>query len=69
MDTAKMLFEKLYQRRMLIRLIGVRFTGLASGSYQINLFEDTDDMIKLYQAMDAIKKKFGDRAVGRAVCY
>ena len=68
-ETARQLFEKLYSRRMLIRLIGVRFTGLVSGSHQINLFEDTSEMISLYQAMDKMRKRFGDKAVGRAICY
>jgi DNA polymerase IV len=63
----KDLFKKAYSRRMLIRLIGVRFSGLVHGSYQINLFEDTQEGIKLYQAMDLLRKKHGDKAVVRAV--
>ncbi|MEZ4798928.1 MAG: DNA polymerase IV [Flavobacteriales bacterium] len=57
------LFDKLYQRRVLIRLVGVRFSHLVSGGYQINLFDDTEERIGLYQAMDKIRHKFGDRAV------
>ena len=68
-DTAKKLFDKLYARRMLVRLVGVRLTGLVSGGYQINLFEDTAEKISLYQAMDKMKKRFGDHAVGRAICF
>ncbi len=64
---AKELFEKLYQRRMLIRLIGVRFSHLVGGSYQINLFDDTEEQIKLYQAMDHVRLRFGDDKVQRAV--
>lgn len=60
------LFGKLYNRRMRIRLIGIRFTGLVRGSLQINLFEDTQEMVALYQAMDRIKKRFGDDKIGRA---
>jgi DNA polymerase-4 len=60
------LFDKLYNRRMRIRLIGVRFTGLVRGNLQINLFEDTEEMVALYQAMDWIKNRFGYAAVGRA---
>ncbi|WP_026705535.1 DNA polymerase IV [Flavobacterium soli] len=59
------LFHKLYNRRMRIRLVGVSFTGLARGTYQINLFEDTEEMIALYQAMDRIKNRFGYDAVMR----
>lgn len=63
----KDLFRKLYERRLLIRLIGVRFSALVPGSYQINLFEDTEEQIRLYQAMDHINERYGKRTVGRAV--
>lgn len=59
------LFEKLYQRRMRIRLVGIRFSGLVRGDYQINMFEDTVEMLSLYQAMDKIKNRFGYDAVAR----
>ncbi len=61
------LFEVLYQRRVLIRLIGVRFSHLIGGSYQIRLFEDSDKLIKLYQSMDIIRNRYGKKAVKRAV--
>ncbi len=61
------LFEQLYQRRILIRLIGVRFSNLVGGSYQMRLFEDSEKLIKLYQSMDTIRNRFGDQAVKRAV--
>jgi DNA polymerase-4 len=61
------LFEQLYQRRVLIRLIGVRFSHLIGGSYQMRLFEDSEKLIKLYQSMDIIRNRFGDQAVKRAV--
>lgn len=64
--TVKELFNKLYSRRMRIRLIGIRFTGLVRGNLQINLFEDTQEMASLYQAMDRIKNRFGYDKVGRA---
>lgn len=63
----KELFTKLYSRRLLIRLIGVRFSGLVYGNYQINLFEDTQEQISLYQALDRLNTKFGDKTVCRAV--
>lgn len=59
------LFNKLYNRRMRIRLVGISFTGLVRGTYQINMFEDTEEMIALYQAMDKIKNRFGYDAVTR----
>lgn len=60
------LFKKIYTRRMRIRLIGIRFTGLVHGCHQMNLFEDTEELISLYQTMDKIKNRFGASSVGRA---
>ena len=60
------LFEKLYTRRMRLRLIGLRFTNLVHGTYQMNLFEDSEQLINLYQAMDRMKNRFGKNALGRA---
>ena len=57
------LFKRLYQRRLLVRLIGVNFSHLVEGGHQINLFEDSDKVISLYQAMDRIRKRYGSRAV------
>lgn len=61
------LFDLLYQRRVLIRLIGVRFSHLVGGSYQIRLFEDSEKLIKLYQSMDKIRNRYGQKAIKRAV--
>lgn len=63
----KEMFDKLYERRVLIRLIGVKFSGLVNGGYQINLLEDSVELIQLYQEMDYVRKRFGDKAVQR-VC-
>ncbi|WP_426477503.1 DNA polymerase IV [Chryseobacterium sp. CBSDS_008] len=63
------LFDKIYTRRMRLRLVGLRFTDLVHGSYQMNLFEDNAELISLYQAMDNIKNRFGKDAVGRAVGF
>jgi DNA polymerase-4 len=65
--TVKELFKKLYTRRMLIRLIGVRFSHLVHGNYQINLFEDTEEQIRLYQALDKMNVKYGDKTICRAI--
>ncbi|WP_121967058.1 DNA polymerase IV [Myroides sp. N17-2] len=59
------LFDKLFQRRMRLRLIGVQLSGLVRGTYQMNLFEDTEEMMALYQAMDRMKKRYGVDAVAR----
>ncbi|HNS13338.1 MAG TPA: DNA polymerase IV [Bacteroidia bacterium] len=63
----KEIFLKLYNRRLLVRLIGVRFSHLVGGGYQINLFEDSEEMIKLYQAMDKMRNRFGEGSVQRAI--
>jgi DNA polymerase IV len=60
------LFNKLYNRRMLIRLVGVRLSGLVHGSHQISLFDDTAESINLYQAIDHIKHKHGSEKLMRA---
>ena len=66
-NVALELFDKLYQRRMLIRLAGVRFSHLISGVQQLDMFEDTPEMISLYNAMDRIRLRYGKKAVRRAV--
>lgn len=62
------LFDQLYERRMLIRLVGVKCTGLVSGHPQIDLFDDPPEMIKLYQAMDGVHKRFGKGLIQKAAC-
>jgi DNA polymerase-4 len=66
MDTARELFRRLYERRMLIRLIGVKVGGLIGGAQQLNLFDNNEKMVKLYLSMDKIRLRFGSGAVRRA---
>ena len=66
LTTVRDLFTKVNTRRLLIRLIGVRFTDLIPGNYQINLFEDSEEKIKMYQAIDSIKKQFGEKYIAKA---
>jgi DNA polymerase-4 len=66
MPVARELFDRLYQRRMLIRLVGVRFSGLIRGAQQLNLFEDTSEMVHLYLAVDRMRRRFGADALQRA---
>lgn len=65
-ENVKQLFDKLYDRRLLVRLIGVRFSHLVPGNYQINLFDDTTETINLYQAIDQIKHRYGENFLMRA---
>jgi len=62
------LFDRLYDRRQLIRLIGVKFSGMVEGHYQISLFDDTEKAISLLQQRDHIRKRFGSDAIGYASC-
>jgi DNA polymerase-4 len=61
------LFDRIYNRRLLVRLIGVRYSDLVGGSHQLSLFDDQVDYARLYQAMDRIRLRYGDRAVIRAL--
>lgn len=65
----KHLFEQLYNRRMLVRLIGVRFSRLIPGNYQVSLFDDTEEDIRLHQALDSINRQYGGLCVRRASGY
>lgn len=65
-EKAQELFDKLYNKRMLIRMIGVRFSHLIQGTYQFELFNDMTEHIQLYQAMDKMRRRFGNDAVMRA---
>jgi DNA polymerase-4 len=66
LQTVKELFTKLNSRRVLVRLIGVRFSNLIPGNYQIDLFNDTPHAISLYQRIDSIKRQFGEKFIQKA---
>ena len=57
------LYNKLYNRRLLVRLVGVKFSHLVEGGHQINLFEDDEKLLHLSQAIDKMRERYGDRAV------
>lgn len=57
------LYHKLYNRRLLVRLIGVKFSHLVEGGHQINLFEDNEKHLNLSRAIDTMRERYGDRAV------
>jgi len=62
-ERAKALFDKAYTRRMLIRLVGVKFSNLVNGFEQINLYGAAGEQYNLCQAMDKIRKRFGEKAI------
>lgn len=61
------LLEQVYQRRQLVRLIGLRFSELVHGSPQLDLFDPAQEDERLLQTLDRIRKRFGAGAIGRAV--
>ncbi|SFT96919.1 DNA polymerase-4 [Algoriphagus locisalis] len=67
LQRAKELFTKLYDRRMLVRLVGVKLSHLVQGNQQIDLFEHTEEEVSLYQAIDWIKNRYGSDSITRAI--
>lgn len=65
---ARELFAALHTRRQLVRLVGVRFSDLVQGHYQVDLFEDTERDIRLLGALDDIRERFGEHAIKMARC-
>ena len=66
-EVARELFKKHYKKRLLVRLIGLRCSHLVQGAQQISLFDDSEEMMQLYKAMDRIHRKYGSKAICRAV--
>ncbi|MEC3965727.1 DNA polymerase IV [Flagellimonas halotolerans] len=62
----KELFASLYDRRMLIRLVGINYSHIVGGHYQIDLFADDEKLLNLYQAMDRVRSRFGESSLMRA---
>lgn len=60
------LYNKLYNRRLLVRLVGVKFSHLVEGGHQIHLFEDDEKLLHLSEAIDKMRERYGDRAVVNA---
>ena len=60
-------FQRAFDRRLLVRLIGVRYSALVTGNHQLGLFGDEVDYSALYKAMDQIRIRYGDRAVIKAI--
>ena len=52
---------------MLIRLVGVKLSHLVTGVQQIDLFDQTPELINLYQAVDRMRLRYGRKSVVRAV--
>lgn len=63
---AKELFEAVYNRRMLLRLIGVKLSHLVGGHEQIQLYSASEKHYSLYQVMDKVRNRYGEEAIGLA---
>ena len=62
----KELFDKLYQKGISVRLLGVRLSELTNNAIQTNLFDDVERKTDLYKAIDNVKNRFGKDALSRA---
>lgn len=67
LSTALDLLSSLHTRRQLVRLIGIRFSGLVRGSPQLNLFDQDAKAIALLQQMDKIRQRFGKNSIQKAI--
>ena len=65
-QTVNSIFDRLYNRRMMIRLVGVRFSELVTGAPQLALFDDNAELTSLYTTLDKIKLRFGEQIIHRA---
>jgi len=62
-EKALHLFDDFYERGRKVRLIGVKFSELAEGDYQIDLFNDREKDVLLYKAIDELKNKHGSSKI------
>lgn len=60
------LFKRLYSKRMLLRLIGVKLSHLVSGYEQIGLYHTSEEEYDLYQAMDKVRNHYGVESIVKA---
>jgi DNA polymerase-4 len=65
-EKAVALFDQLYQKGRPVRLSGIRLGGLVHGGHQISMFDDKEEDIQLYKALDRIKMRYGASTVMRA---
>ena len=63
---AKNLFTKLYRKGEKVRLLGVRFSQLVPMTLQMNLFDNAEEKMELFKAVDDIKKQFGNDMLKKA---
>lgn len=62
----KDLFNKLYRKGQPVRLLGVRFSQFIPFTMQMNLFNNHEEKLNLYKAVDNIKDRFGSKLIKKA---
>jgi DNA polymerase-4 len=50
-----------------VRLLGIRFSQLIPFTMQMNLFNNNEEKLNLYKAVDNIKGRFGGKSILKAV--
>jgi DNA polymerase-4 len=65
-EKSRQLFDALYDRRLRVRLVGLRMSHLVPGGQQYHLFEDNDTDLRLLNVIDTLNRRYGDRTVCRA---
>ncbi len=67
MKEVSSIFNSFYNEPQPLRLIGVRFGNLTSDGIQKRLFDEGEESIDAYKAMDRIKVEFGKKAITKAI--
>jgi DNA polymerase-4 len=65
-NKVKDLFAKLHKKGEKVRLLGVRFSHLIPMTIQMNLFDNAEEKLELFKAVDKLKNLFGSDAIMKA---
>lgn len=63
---AKDIFNKSWERKRPVRLLGVRFSQLIPFTMQMDMFNNSEGKLNLYKTVDDIKDRFGSKLVMKA---
>ncbi|MBS1574422.1 MAG: DNA polymerase IV, partial [Bacteroidetes bacterium] len=63
---AKDIFNKSWERKRPVRLLGVRFSQLIPFTMQMDIFNNSEGKLNLYKTVDDIKDRFGSKLVMKA---
>lgn len=66
-ERAKELLKQLYDGQKPVRLIGLRCSELVEGGHQMDILNDSAEVVQLYQAMDKLRDKYEDSRLVRRV--